>query len=57
MVACLSAPAPTAIEIKGLSGVLCLPANDPVLSALSVDNPLDAVREAARRSGFGEVAL
>jgi len=57
MIACLSAPEPESIKIRSQIVGLKVPSDDPVLKALQVSHPLEAVREAARRAGYEEVML
>jgi CRISPR-associated protein Cmr1 len=52
MVACLSVQPPTKVQFGGSERKLIVPVGDPVLNALDVASPLDAVRTAARRSPF-----
>jgi CRISPR-associated protein Cmr1 len=54
IVACLSAPAPEVIKINNRIVSLSMPTDDPVLGALRAATPLQAVREAARQSGFNQ---
>jgi CRISPR-associated protein Cmr1 len=50
----LNAPVPTRIRVNGEELTLQVPDQDPVMDALGVDDPLEAVRKAAQLQGFSQ---